>query len=172
MRNHFAFHLMNLSKRQAHYTPRTPLSEFWFNKVGLGRPLSVPFLLRNSGKGSHRRAGSSGLRKRTHFSTTINLCYKVSTLLLSSVAFSEIEPFLRGILCWNFWSQKHVQGVFFQMVPPRKVLSMELVPLNRIRWLSTLVPLKVHQMSGRSAKSQTTLCNCVIMLEYHCTASL
>ena len=103
MRNHFAFHLMNHSKRKAHYTPRTPLSEFWFNKVGLGRPLSVPFLLRNSGIGSHRRAGSSGLRKRTHFSTTINLCYKVSSLLLPFVTFSEREPFLRGFLCWDFW---------------------------------------------------------------------
>ena len=33
-------------------------------------------------------------------------------------------------------------GCFFRKVPPRKVLSMELVPLNRIKWLSTLVPLK------------------------------
>ena len=28
------------------------------------------------------------------------------------------------------------------MVPPRKVLGLEVVPLNRINWLSTLVPLK------------------------------
>ena len=26
------------------------------------------------------------------------------------------------------------QGFFFQKVPPRKVLSMELVPLNRTKW--------------------------------------
>ena len=31
---------------------------------------------------------------------------------------------------------------FLQNVPPRKVLIMEVVPLNRIKWLSTLVPPK------------------------------
>ena len=35
-----------------------------------------------------------------------------------------------------------IQGVFFRKVPPRKVLSMELVPLNRIKSPSTLVPPK------------------------------
>ena len=39
-------------------------------------------------------------------------------------------------------SQYNIQGVFFREVPPRKVLSMELVPLNRIKPLSTLVPPK------------------------------
>ena len=33
-------------------------------------------------------------------------------------------------------------GCFFRKVPPTKVLSMELVPINRIKWLSTLVPPK------------------------------
>ena len=35
-----------------------------------------------------------------------------------------------------------IQGDYFQMVPPRKVLGLEVVPLNRINWLSTLVPPK------------------------------
>ena len=39
-----------------------------------------------------------------------------------------------------------VQGVFFQLVPPRKVLSMELVPPNSKKWLSTLVPHKTQKM--------------------------
>ena len=33
-------------------------------------------------------------------------------------------------------------GWFFWLVPPRKVLSMELVPPNRKKWPSTLVPPK------------------------------
>ena len=32
--------------------------------------------------------------------------------------------------------------VFFSKGPTQKVLSMELVPLNRIKWLSALVPPK------------------------------
>ena len=44
------------------------------------------------------------------------------------------------ILC----SHHHCTGWFFWLVPPRKVLSMELVPPNRKKWLSTLVPPKTH----------------------------
>ena len=36
-------------------------------------------------------------------------------------------------------------GWFFWLVPPRKVLSMELVPPNRKKWLSTLVPPKTQK---------------------------
>ena len=46
-------------------------------------------------------------------------------------------------------------GCFFRKVPPRKILSMELVPLNRIKSLSTLVPPKDCEL-----------------FEYYCTASL
>ena len=34
--------------------------------------------------------------------------------------------------CWILWNT----GWFFSLVPPRKVLSMELVPPNREKWLS------------------------------------
>ena len=44
---------------------------------------------------------------------------------------------------------------FFRKVPPRKVLSMELVPLNRIKWLSTLVPPKATR--GGGAKNNQNL---------------
>ena len=37
-------------------------------------------------------------------------------------------------------------GCFFQLVPPRKVLSMELVPPNSKKWVSTLVPHKTQKM--------------------------
>ena len=42
---------------------------------------------------------------------------------------------------------------FFQMVPPRKVLSMELVPLNRKKWLSTLVPRKTQKITEFSTNN-------------------
>ena len=35
----FAFHLMNWSQIQAQYTARTPLFEFWLNKLGSGKKL-------------------------------------------------------------------------------------------------------------------------------------
>ena len=35
----FAFHLMNWSQIKAQYTPRTPLFEFWLNKLGSGKKL-------------------------------------------------------------------------------------------------------------------------------------
>ena len=39
-------------------------------------------------------------------------------------------------------------GCFFLKVPPRKVLSMELVPLNRIKSLSTLVEHVVDDINN------------------------
>ena len=47
-------------------------------------------------------------------------------------------------MCFSYIGSYRVfiQGVFFRMVPPRNVLRMKLVPLNRIKWLSSLVSPK------------------------------
>ena len=44
-----------------------------------------------------------------------------------------------------FVINKKPTGWFFWLVPPRKVLSMELVPPNRKKCPSTLVPPKTHE---------------------------
>ena len=58
-----------------------------------------------------------------------------------NVSYSSFKTFARTF--WKFCKELHqIKGVFFRKVPPRKVLSMELVPLNRIKSPSTLVPPK------------------------------
>ena len=39
-------------------------------------------------------------------------------------------------ICHDFFAFRGYTGWFFSLVPPRKVLSMELVPPNREKWLS------------------------------------
>ena len=48
------------------------------------------------------------------------------------------------------------------MVPPKKVLSMEVVPLNRIKWLSTLVPPKTHKITEFLTTGKNSVIFCVL----------
>ena len=57
-----------------------------------------------------------------------------------------------------FWTQ--YTGWFFWLVPPRKVLSMELVPPNRKNWLSTLVPPKTQKMTEFLTNKQFLFIQC------------
>ena len=70
-----------------------------------------------------------------------------------------------GVSSWSSYT-----GCFFQKVPPRKVLSMELVPLNRIKWLSTLVPPKATRGAKNNQNQRIfTLqwCSAVVFKHYY-----
>ena len=54
---------------------------------------------------------------------------------------------LRAQILQGLGRNKSYTGWFFLLVPPRKVLSMELVPPNRKKWLSTLVPRKTQKIT-------------------------
>ena len=67
---------------------------------------------------------------------------------------------------WQWTWLQPTTGCFFQLVPPRKVLSMELVPPNSKKWLSTLVPPKATRRAKNNQSQR------IFTLSEWCSAAL
>ena len=73
--------------------------------------------------------------------------------------------FVAVLLC-DFYANCADTGCFFRLVPPRKVLSMELVPPNSKKWLSTLVPPKATRRAKNNQSQR------IFTLSEWCSAAL